>query len=69
MSISPQATQLYDKVKSVILPAEWSEFAPDVDAIQTAARAAAGRISARARTDTLASPAPRCGSIPSVRCS
>jgi len=33
MSISPQATQLYDKVKSVILPAEWSEFAPDVDAI------------------------------------
>src|SRR5271170_3655781 len=33
MSISPQAAQLYDKVKSVILPAEWSEFAPDVDAI------------------------------------
>jgi quinolinate synthase len=33
MSISPQASQLYDKVKSVILPAEWSEFAPDVDAI------------------------------------
>ncbi|MGZ5906558.1 MAG: quinolinate synthase NadA, partial [Reyranella sp.] len=33
MSISPQATQLYEKVKSVILPAEWSEFAPDVDAI------------------------------------
>src|SRR5664279_4869534 len=33
MSISPQATQLYDKVKSVILPDEWSEFAPDVDAI------------------------------------
>jgi quinolinate synthase len=33
MSLSPQATQLYDKVKSVILPAEWSEFAPDVDAI------------------------------------
>jgi quinolinate synthase len=33
MSLSPQATQLYEKVKSVILPAEWSEFAPDVDAI------------------------------------
>ncbi|MBN9515299.1 MAG: quinolinate synthase NadA [Alphaproteobacteria bacterium] len=24
---------LYDRVKSVILPSEWSEFAPDVDAI------------------------------------
>src|SRR5882672_10595963 len=33
MSVSPQAAQLYDRVKSVILPAEWSEFAPDVDAI------------------------------------
>jgi quinolinate synthase len=33
MSLSPQAIQLYEKVKSVILPAEWSEFAPDVDAI------------------------------------
>jgi quinolinate synthase len=33
MSVSPQAAQLYEKVKSVILPAEWSEFAPDVDAI------------------------------------
>ena len=33
MNISPQVAQLYDKVKSVILPAEWSEFAPDVDAI------------------------------------
>ncbi len=33
MSLSPQANQLYDKVRSVILPAEWSEFAPDVDAI------------------------------------
>jgi quinolinate synthase len=33
MSISPQAAQLYEKVKSVILPAEWSEFAPDVDAV------------------------------------
>jgi quinolinate synthase len=32
MSVSPQAAQLYEKVKSVILPAEWSEFAPDVDA-------------------------------------
>jgi quinolinate synthase len=33
MSLSPQVTQLYERVKSVILPAEWSEFAPDVDAI------------------------------------
>src|SRR3984893_14420736 len=33
MSVSPQAAQLYEKVKSVILPAEWSEFAPHVDAI------------------------------------
>ena len=33
MNVSPQVAQLYDKVKSVILPAEWSEFAPDVDAI------------------------------------
>jgi quinolinate synthase len=33
MSVSPQSALLYDKVKSVILPAEWSEFAPDVDAI------------------------------------
>jgi quinolinate synthase len=33
MNASPQVAQLYDKVKSVILPAEWSEFAPDVDAI------------------------------------
>jgi quinolinate synthase len=33
MSLSPQAARLYDKVRSVILPAEWSEFAPDVDAI------------------------------------
>src|SRR5690242_18643920 len=31
-AIAP-ASQLYDKVKSVILPAEWSEFAPEVDAI------------------------------------
>src|SRR6476661_6187691 len=31
-SIAP-ASQLYEKVKSVTLPAEWSEFAPDVDAI------------------------------------
>jgi quinolinate synthase len=31
-AITP-ATGLYEKVKSVILPAEWSEFAPDVDAI------------------------------------
>src|SRR3979409_635250 len=38
MSVSPQAAQLYDKVKSVILPAEWSEFAPDVDAILALAR-------------------------------
>ena len=33
MSLSPQSAELYDKVKSVILPAEWSAFAPDVDAI------------------------------------
>ncbi|MDI1286824.1 MAG: quinolinate synthase NadA [Reyranella sp.] len=33
MNVSPQSAQLYDKVKSVILPAEWSCFAPDVDAI------------------------------------
>ena len=31
-AITP-ASQLYERVKSVILPAEWSEFAPDVDAI------------------------------------
>ena len=31
-AIAP-ATELYERVKSVILPAEWSEFAPDVDAI------------------------------------
>ena len=33
MSISPQTAQLYDKVKSVILPIEWPEFAADIDAI------------------------------------
>src|SRR5260221_7984385 len=33
MTVSPQAAQLYERVKSVILPAEWSEFAPDIDAI------------------------------------
>ena len=39
MSLSPAAdlmartAPLYDRVKSVILPSEWSEFAPDVDAI------------------------------------
>src|SRR5215510_3333714 len=33
MFVSPPASQLYERVKSVILPAEWSEFAPDVDAI------------------------------------
>src|SRR5256885_7079297 len=27
------ASQVYERVKSVILPAEWSEFAPDVDTI------------------------------------
>ena len=31
-AIAP-ASQIYERVKSVILPAEWSEFAPDVDAI------------------------------------
>ena len=33
MTVSPQANQPYERVKSVILPAEWSEFAPDIDAI------------------------------------
>ena len=33
MTVLPQAAELYDRVKSVILPAEWAEFAPDVDAI------------------------------------
>jgi quinolinate synthase len=33
MTASSQAVALYEKVRSVILPAEWSEFAPDVDAI------------------------------------
>jgi quinolinate synthase len=33
MTTSVQAAQLYEKVKSVIPPFEWSEFAPDVDAI------------------------------------
>jgi quinolinate synthase len=33
MNASLQVAQLYDKVKSVILPAEWSQFAPDVAAI------------------------------------
>src|SRR5216683_67648 len=39
MSVSPQAAQLYEKVKAVILPAEWSEFAPDIDAILELKRA------------------------------
>jgi quinolinate synthase len=38
MNVSPQTLKLYDKVKSVILPAEWSEFAPDVDAIRALKR-------------------------------
>ena len=33
MAVSAQTARLYDKVKSVILPAEWSAFAPDVEAI------------------------------------
>ena len=33
MTVSTQTARLYDKVKSVILPAEWSAFAPDVEAI------------------------------------
>ena len=33
MTANLQAAELYERVKSVILPAEWSEFAPDVDAI------------------------------------
>ena len=32
-SLRRMPARLYDKVKSVILPAEWPEFAPDVDAI------------------------------------
>jgi quinolinate synthase len=39
MTVSTQAAQLYDRVKSVILPAEWSEFAPDIDAILALKRA------------------------------
>src|SRR4249919_1338851 len=39
MTGSVQAAQLYDKVKSVIPPFEWSEFAPDVDAILALKRA------------------------------
>src|SRR4026207_2053391 len=33
MSTSSQAALLYERVKSVILPAEWSECPPDIDAI------------------------------------
>jgi quinolinate synthase len=33
MTVSVHSAELYEKVKSVILPAEWSEFAPDIDAI------------------------------------
>ncbi len=33
MPAAASSAQLYEKVKSVILPAEWSEFAPDVEAI------------------------------------
>ncbi|MGD9882827.1 MAG: quinolinate synthase NadA [Reyranella sp.] len=33
MSVSLQADRLYERVKSVILPAEWSEFAGDIDVI------------------------------------
>jgi quinolinate synthase len=33
MSVQPNVAQLYDRVKSVILPAEWSLFAPDIEAI------------------------------------
>src|SRR5262249_61624697 len=33
MTMSVQAARLYERVKSVIPPFEWSEFAPDVDAI------------------------------------
>jgi quinolinate synthase len=33
MSVSLQTDRLYERVKSVILPAEWSEFAGDIDAI------------------------------------
>lgn len=33
MSVSLQADPLYERVKSVILPAEWSEFVGDIDVI------------------------------------
>ena len=33
MSISLQSDRLYERVKSVILPAEWSEFIGDIEAI------------------------------------
>jgi quinolinate synthase len=33
MSVSLQTDRLYERVKSVILPAEWSQFASDIDAI------------------------------------
>ncbi len=33
MSVQPNVAQLYDRVKSVILPAEWSLFMPDIEAI------------------------------------
>jgi quinolinate synthase len=39
MSVSLQADRLYERVKSVILPAEWSEFAGDIDAILALKRA------------------------------
>ncbi|WP_422001956.1 quinolinate synthase NadA [Reyranella sp.] len=39
MSVSAETLQRYERVKSVILPAEWSEFAPDVEAILDLKRA------------------------------
>ena len=39
MTMSLQAAELYEKVKSVIPPFEWSQFAPDVDAILALKRA------------------------------
>src|SRR6267143_2488325 len=39
MSVSPQAAQLYEKVKAVVPPVEWPLFAPDIDAILALKRA------------------------------
>lgn len=38
MNPSPRTAEIYEKVKSVILPAEWSAFAPEIDAIMALKR-------------------------------